>query len=81
MDVVWPRQKVTLFPTRTPRFNSSAVYVGFVMDNVALGQVFLQVLWFPSVSIISRMLHTHSPIANTNILLATDSNRKYWYYF
>ena len=80
MAVVWPRQKVTLFSPQTPRFNSRAVYLGPAVDNVALGQVFLQVLWFSFINIISRMLHTHSPIANTNTILATDSKWKYSYY-
>ena len=80
MAMVWPRQKVTLFSPWTPWFNPSTVYLGFVVDNVALGQVFLQVLWFSSISIISWTLHTHSPTAKTNIILATDSNWKYWYY-
>ena len=80
MAVVWPRQKVTLFSPWTPRFNPRAVYLGFVVDNVALGQVFLQVFWFSFISIISQTLHTHSPIANTKIILAIDSKWKYRYY-
>jgi len=36
-----------------------AVFFGFVVDNVAVGQVFLQVLWFFFVSIIPSVLHTH----------------------
>jgi hypothetical protein len=44
MAVVWPRQKVSLFSPQTPGFNTRAIYLGFVVDNVALGQVFLQVL-------------------------------------
>ena len=34
-------------------------YMGFVVDKVALGQVFLPVLRFSPLSIIPPMLHTH----------------------
>jgi hypothetical protein len=34
-------------------------HVGFVMDKVALGQVFLQVLWFCLPVIIPPVLHSH----------------------
>jgi hypothetical protein len=41
-------QAVTLrLPTAKERTNPSAVYVGFVMDQVTMGQVFLRVLPFP----------------------------------
>jgi hypothetical protein len=33
--------------------------VGFVVDKVALGQVFLRVLWFSPASIIPPLLHIH----------------------
>jgi hypothetical protein len=36
--------------------------VGFVVDKVALGQVFLQVLCFFTVIIIPPLLHVHSCI-------------------
>jgi hypothetical protein len=39
-------------------FNTRPVSVGFVMDEVALGQVFLQVLLFLRVGDIPPMLHT-----------------------
>jgi hypothetical protein len=34
--------------------------VGFVVDNVALGQAFLRVLWFSPVNIIPQLLHIHT---------------------
>jgi hypothetical protein len=34
--------------------------MGFVVEQVTLGQVFLQVLQFSPVSIIPQMLHVHS---------------------
>jgi hypothetical protein len=36
--------------------------VGFVVDKVALGQVFLCILWFSPESIIPLLLHIHSYI-------------------
>jgi hypothetical protein len=38
-----PQQKllVTSFSPQKPEFNLRAIYVGFVVDKVALGQVFL----------------------------------------
>jgi hypothetical protein len=47
-----------LSPQR-PVFMPRWVHVGFVMDKVALRQVFLQVLWFNTVNIIPPLLHTH----------------------
>jgi hypothetical protein len=41
-------------------FASRSVHVGFVVDKVALGQVFLLVLRFCPVSIILPLLHIHS---------------------
>jgi hypothetical protein len=38
---------------------SGSVHMGFVVDKVALGQTFLQVLWF-SLSIVTLGLHTLS---------------------
>jgi hypothetical protein len=43
-------------PRLRPGFKPRPIHVGFVVDEVALGQVFLQVLRFPPVSTI----HTHS---------------------
>jgi hypothetical protein len=37
---------------------SRLTYVEFVVDKVALGQVFLLILWFPPVNIIPLGLHT-----------------------
>jgi hypothetical protein len=40
----------------------TSVYVGFVVDSVALGQVFLQVLRFYPLQIIPALLHSYSYI-------------------
>ena len=38
------------------------LHIGFVVDRVALGQVFDQVLWCSPVSIIPPLLNTHLPL-------------------
>jgi hypothetical protein len=45
--VPWLRQLVTGLSPRRPGFNPGSVHVGFVVDKVALGQGFPQVLQFP----------------------------------
>ena len=42
-----------------PMYNVRPVHVGFLVGRVALGQVFVEVLWFSPVSVIPPMLHTH----------------------
>jgi hypothetical protein len=44
---------------RRPQFDPGPLYVRFVVDKVALGQIFLIVLRISPVSIISPVLHTH----------------------
>ena len=54
------RQLVTDLSPRKVGFNPRSVNVRFlVKKKVPLGQVFLQVIRFPSVSIIPPMFHTH----------------------
>jgi hypothetical protein len=48
--------------TAKAREHPSPVLVGFVVDKVVLGQVFLRVHRFFPVSIIPPMLHIHSSI-------------------
>jgi hypothetical protein len=54
--VPWLKQLVTGFSPQKPGFKPGSVHVGFVVEKVALGQVFLQVLWFSPVSIIPPLL-------------------------
>jgi len=62
------------FSLQRPRFSPRPVHVGFVMDRVALGHVFLQVLQFSLFSIILQMYHTHIyPSTFNTINLLTDS--------
>ena len=49
--VPWLRRSVAGLSPRRPGFDPGSVHVGFVVDNVALGQVFLRVLRFSPVSI------------------------------
>jgi hypothetical protein len=53
------RLLVTGLSPRRPRFVSGAVHVGFVVDKVALGQVYLRVLLFSLVNNIPPWLRTH----------------------
>jgi hypothetical protein len=39
-------------PPRRPGFDPGSVHVGFVVDKVVLGQVFLRLLWFSPVDFI-----------------------------
>jgi hypothetical protein len=58
------------------RFDSRPVIVGFVVDNVALGQAVLWLLQFSPVIIIiiTPMIHTHSHVCHhRSVLLATGS--------
>jgi hypothetical protein len=48
----WLRSLVAGLPRRTP----GSIHVGFVVDKVALGQVFLRVLRFSPVNIIPPSL-------------------------
>jgi hypothetical protein len=43
--------------TRRPGFDPGSVHVGFVVDKVALGQVFPRVLRFSPVNFIPPLLH------------------------
>jgi hypothetical protein len=54
--VMWLRWLVT---SLSPR-KAGLVHVGFMVDKVALVQVFLHVLWFSSFGIILLGLHTHT---------------------
>jgi len=48
------------FCHRTAGFHPESIYVGFVVDKVALGRVLLEVFHDFPVSIIPTVLHTHS---------------------
>jgi hypothetical protein len=54
--VPWLRLLVAGLSSRRPGFASRSIHVGFVVHKVALGQVYLQVIWFSPVSIIPLSL-------------------------
>jgi hypothetical protein len=52
----WLQRLVTGISMQRPRFTPGSVYVGFLEEKVALGQVFLQVLQFSLFNIIPPWL-------------------------
>jgi hypothetical protein len=54
--IKWLRWSVTGLSQQRPSFMPGSVRVGFVVDKVALGQVFLQVLQFSPINIIPQWL-------------------------
>jgi hypothetical protein len=57
--VPWLRLLVASFPPRRPGFDPRSGQVGFVVDNVSLGQVFSENFGFPCQFSFHRLLHTH----------------------
>jgi hypothetical protein len=55
--VPWLRRLVTGLPPQRPGFDPGSVHVGFVVDEVALGQVSPRVLRFSPVNFITPVLH------------------------
>jgi hypothetical protein len=47
------------FPPRRPGFEPGSGHVGFVVDKVALGQVFSEYFGFPCQSSFHQLLHNH----------------------
>jgi hypothetical protein len=64
---------ITGHPLSIPDCIRRPVHVGFVVSSVALGQVFLRVLWFNSASIMHLFPHTHSSMTLRYVTLAVDS--------
>jgi hypothetical protein len=57
--VPWLRSLAAGLSPRRPGFAPGSIHVGFVVDKVALAQVFLRVLRFSPVNIIPPSLQTH----------------------
>jgi hypothetical protein len=55
--VPWLRRLAAGLPPRRPGFDPGSVHVGFVVDEVALGQVFPRALRFSPVNFIPPVLH------------------------
>jgi hypothetical protein len=54
------KRLVTGFPPWRPGFAPGAGQVGFVVDKVALGQVFSEYFGFPCQSLFHQILHNHN---------------------
>jgi hypothetical protein len=54
----------TGFPQRGPGFEPRSVYVGFVVNKVALGQVFSEYFRFPCQLSFHRLLHIHNHLSS-----------------
>jgi hypothetical protein len=57
--VPWLQRLVAGLSPRRPGFAPGSIHVGFVVDKVALGQVFLRILRFSPSNIIPPLLHIH----------------------
>jgi hypothetical protein len=66
--IPWLRQLVVSLSLWRPRFSPVAVRVGFVLDIVALGQEFLQVLWFSPHCHHTFVLHTHISLSTIDVM-------------
>jgi hypothetical protein len=55
----WLKRLVAGLSPQRPWFTPGSIHVGFVVDKLALGQVFLQVLQFSPANIIPPLLHIH----------------------
>jgi hypothetical protein len=74
LSLQWLRQIVITLETWRYRFNPRPVHMGFLVDRVVLGQVFLQILQSSHVRIIPPMFHFHSFLYHLcYIILEIDS--------
>jgi len=71
--VPWLRRLVACLSPQKTGFNSGWVHVGFVVDKVALWQVFLPVLRLSSITVIPPIPHAH---LHLNIDLNRRANRR-----
>jgi hypothetical protein len=88
--VLWLRRLAAGLPPRRPGFDPELVHVEFVVDEVALGQVFLRVLRFSPVSFIPPVLHhlvkdkdnyhLRHGVAQEALRLRCPSTKKYGYW-
>jgi hypothetical protein len=68
MAVPWLRRLVAGLSPRRPGFNPGPVHVGFMVDKVALGQVFLRVLRLSPVNLFPPVLHENGK-AEKNLII------------
>jgi hypothetical protein len=58
------KRLVAGFPPRRPWFEPGSDHVGFVVDKVALGQVFSEYFGFPYQSLFHQLLHNHPHLSS-----------------
>jgi hypothetical protein len=75
--VPYLRRLVAGFSPRMPGFAPRAAHVGFVVDKVALGQIFLRILRSSPVNIIPPLFHIHSYIWGMGNGLAAAVPQRY----
>jgi hypothetical protein len=65
-DKVMPqlRRLVTGFPPRRPEFKPGSGHVGFVVDELALGQVFSEYFGFPCQLAFHLLLHNYHDLSS-----------------
>jgi hypothetical protein len=73
--VTWLTLLAAGLPPRRPEFFSGSVHVGFVVDEVTLGQVFPQVLGISPVNFIPPLLH-YTEKRKTLIIFITGLHKK-----
>lgn len=77
-SVRFPYSKLAGLSPRKAGFSPSPVHLGFVVDNVALGQGLFRILRIFPISIILLVPRTHSFICHQRyVILATDTVIKY----
>jgi hypothetical protein len=76
MAVPWLRRLVAGLSPRRTGFDPGSVHVGFVVDKVALGQVFLRVLRFSLVNFIPPVLHYTDKRQKKLIIFITGLHNK-----
>jgi hypothetical protein len=64
LAVPYLRRLVAGFPPRRPGFEPRSSHGGFMVDKVALGQVFSEYLCFPCQFSFHRLLHTHHHLSS-----------------
>jgi hypothetical protein len=62
LEVLWQEAVTSVagFPTQRPGFEPGLGQIGFVVDKVALGQVFSEYFGFPFQSSFHQILHHHN---------------------
>jgi hypothetical protein len=72
------RRSVAGLLPRRPEFMPGSVHVGFMVDNVTLGQIFLWQLWSSPVNIIPLRLHVHISSGRINTRPVVGRSSETW---